>query len=69
MPDKSHWPFGKDAGDDESRERERATEREHERQTEQEQARLAKEITNKQHPTVERFIAGGRGHTKKRGLS
>jgi hypothetical protein len=70
MPQKSHWPFGTNAGDEESKEREHAAERERQRQIEQEQARLAHEVANRQHPRNNRPIVGETStHQKKRGLS
>jgi hypothetical protein len=70
MSEKSHWPFGKNAGDEDDLAREHAAERERQRQIEAEQARLAHEVANRQHPRNNRPIVGETStHQKKRGLS
>jgi hypothetical protein len=61
MPDKGKWPF--DSGDHSE------AKAEHDRATEHDQARLAAEVFHKQHLRHDRFLEGGRAHTRKRGLS
>ncbi|HEX9092567.1 MAG TPA: hypothetical protein VF902_01160, partial [Coriobacteriia bacterium] len=60
MPEKQHWPFGGDGTD--------GGRVEHERELE----RLRRDDTvadARKHLRLNRFIVGGRGHVKKRGLS
>lgn len=59
MPEKSHWPFDRDArmqgGGPHEEEREKA--------------RLAEQAALRQRMRHDRLIVGGRAHTKKHGLS
>ena len=61
MPDKSKWPF--DSADH------AAAKGELDRETERSQARLAAEVFHRQHLRHDRFLVGGRAHSRKRGLS
>ena len=57
MPEKQHWPFGADP------------ETERQRDLEQERLRREQAAEARRKTRFDRFLVGGRAHTKKRGLS
>jgi hypothetical protein len=61
MPEKSHWPFGSDAGTKGAQRWDRLNEGERDR--------LAEQAALRQRMRHDRLIVGGRAHTKKSGLS
>jgi hypothetical protein len=63
MPEYSHWPFGGGESAQGSHGAERAKE------SEAEQARLTQKAAARQQMRMNRFIVGGKAHTKKQGLS